>query len=745
MFKPTIGLICFVFLTAFNAHAQLNTPQNKDKFVGNIIKNALETYHFKKIKIDDSLSEHAFKEYLKRVDYSKQFLIKKDVKELSQYKKLMDDQMVSGMHQLLDRTNNILKKRIKLAQTWQKEIFKKNFDFNKKEFLELDPDKKEYVKSEKELKGRWRKVFKQSALIRYLSLIEQKEEDIKEAKKPKSKKDKNKEKKKKKLSKKKDNEDLTKMSNKQLLAKAHKAIDKKYKNYFSRLLKDNHQDHLEKFFNSISMIFDPHTNYLPPKKKEDFDIDISGSLEGIGAVLSEDEGYIKVVSIVPGGAAWRQKDLAVDDLILLVAQGDGEPVDLVDMRVDDAVRYIRGKKGTEVRLTVKRVDGTRKVIKIIRDVVQIEAGFAKSSMLESKLNGDKVGYILVPKFYRDFGDNGRNCTADVKREVERLKAKGMKGLILDLRNNGGGALEDARQMSGLFIKKGPIVQVKGHTGNIEVLRDTDPEVSFDGPFIVLINKYSASASEILAGAMQDYKRAIIAGGEFSHGKGTVQAVLNLNQGPLMSIFGATLGALKVTIQKFYRVTGNSTQYKGVTPDIIFPDPYSYAKNGEKDLDFSLPWDEVKALDFKPWKKSKFDMKKIVKRSGSRVSKNPRFNKIVKTVKLLRKRQDETKVSLNIVDVRKKDKETKEINKKLKNEDENMDILVTNFEESLKSGIKIRPGEEKQWKEDFKQRKEDWIKGLRLDPGIEESLNIISDMIKSAKGAKLTALRTPTKK
>ena len=380
-------VILFFFVLSLQVNESIALlKERKSLLVGNVLKNYLETQHYRPQSVNDELSNKAFVEFIKRVDGSKQFFYLGDVDKLRKYKSLMDDQMVNGNHYLVIEARNIMMTRVKEAQDFRKLVFEKNFNFELKEELELDPDKKEFVLSEKEFQEHWRKIFKQSVLNRYLSLIEEKES----LEKDKKKREENKKEKKLSGNKKaqiKIDEKILKMSDQDLRNKAKKSISKKYKNLFSRILKETHDDYLEKFFNSISTIFDPHTAYLPPKKKEDFDIDISGSLEGIGAVLQEDGSFIKVVKIVPGGAAWRQKDLEVDDVILMVAQETGDPVDLVDMRVEDAVRYIRGPKGSIVKLTVRKVDGTRKLIKIERDVVQIGASYAKSSILSFK---DKI-------------------------------------------------------------------------------------------------------------------------------------------------------------------------------------------------------------------------------------------------------------------------------------------------------------------------------------------------------------------
>ena len=722
--KLKLVLITLVVFNITNLFAQ-NQSLSKDRLVGSILKNALETYHYTKKKINDDISDKAFEEFLKKIDYGKQFLLQKDVKDLEKYRFQLDDQVVSGEHLAIKSVQDTLKKNILQTENYRKEIFKSGFDFSKKESLQLDPEKRKWAVTEADRKELWRKIFKQATLSRYLDLW-QEQLDLRDPKKQKKKKEEA-SKSKKKVA------EVKKLTKKETLAKATTAISDKYKKVFDRLIEDDREDFMDKLFNSVTEIFDPHTTYLPPKKKEDFDIDISGSLEGIGAVLQEDGSYIKVVQIVPGGAAWRQKDLEVEDLILMVGQAEEDPVSLVDMRVDDAVRYIRGPKGSVVTLTVKKVDGTRKVIKIERDVVKISASYVKSSVVEHKDLGQKIGYIHVPKFYRDFNGEGRNCSEDVRKELDRLQKIGVDGMILDLRNNGGGALEDARIMSGLFIEEGPIVQIRNHKGEVDVLRDFDKAVQYKGPLIVMINRFSASASEILAAALQDYGRAVIVGGEYSHGKGTVQAVLNLNQAPLLNMFGPTIGALKVTIQKFYRVNGSSTQYKGVTPDIIIPDPMGYAKNREQDLDYSLKWDQVKKLSYKKWNQFDLSLDDLKKKSLTRSKKNERFQHINDSIAYLTKRREETIVSLNEVDAQKEEERAKKMTEKFKLDEEQQKMVISNYKDSLDEGQeKIKEADKKKWEEDAKQRVEDWAKTVRLDAGLEESLFIMNDMISNLK-------------
>jgi len=728
LFQSTIipSVLSVNSVEAKEASAKNSRDPRREKLIGNILKNALETYHYRALKINDEVSQKAFLQYLKKIDGSKQFLTKQDIKDLEAFQFQMDDEMVTGDYVLIEKSLDMLKKRTALAESLRKETFKKQFDFNGNEQVEVDPEKRDWAKDENTLKENWKLVFKQATLNKYLSLIDEQSDKPKNAKKPTKPQ--------KKLP------PVKKLTDAEMRAKAHDSVSKRFQKIFDRLAKEDRDDQLDNFYNAVTAVFDPHTTYLPAKKKEDFDIDITGKLEGIGAVLQEDGSYIKVVQIVPGGPAWRQKELEADDVILGVAQGAGESVDLTDMKVDDAVRYIRGKKGTEVRLTVKKVDGTRKIISIMRDEIEVAASFAKSSVLQYKDTDAKVGYIQLPKFYRDFESSQINCTDDVKKELERLKKANVDAVILDLRNNGGGALEDARLMSGLFLGKGPVVQVKDHTGKIEVLENDDPNVFYDGPLIVLINRFSASASEILAGAMQDYGRAVIIGGDFSHGKGTVQAVLNLNQGPLLSMFGPTMGALKVTIQKFYRVTGASTQYKGVTSDVILPDLFSYVESREKDLEYSLPWDQIKAQPFSKWNKFSYNLPQLKEKSTARVKTNPRFNKIIRNLDYLNKKKKDTLVSLNLKQVQAEDVQNKKMAEELKMDEEDKNLLVTNFEDSLKAHENIRAGDMKKWQKDFEQRKDEWVKSLRQDVVLEESVMVANDIVKTLKPKKTASAK-----
>jgi carboxyl-terminal processing protease len=673
---------------------------SREMVLGNILKGALENMHLSNKQINDELSKDAFKIYLERLDYGKQFLLQSDVKELKKFEASFDDMLISGDLKILDISSELMNKRIGQIEEHVENLLKKPMDYIKKESIETDPKKREFLKTEKDLFSHWDRLMKYEVLSRIVDMEEEQNglalDNKGKKKKPKSKK---------------------KLSGTEMEKEARSKVWKSWKKIFSRLVNEKRPDKLDKFYNAVTKVFDPHTNYLIPEEKEDFDIDMSGKLEGIGAILREENSYIKVERIVPGSASWKTKEIEAEDVILKVGQGKDEPIDVVDMSLRDAVKLIRGKKGTTVRLTIKKPNGLVKVVPIVRDVVEIEESYVKGTVLELEPLKSKVGYINVPKFYRDFSDrNGRNVTDDTRKEIQRLNKEGVDGLILDLRNNGGGALEDARMISGLFIEKGPIVQVKAHTGTVDVLTDTDEKVDFSKPTVVLINRFSASASEIVAAALQDYGRAVVVGGEFSHGKGTVQAVVDLDGyvSPMAKSY-SPLGALKITIQKFYRINGSSTQYKGVTPDIILPDQFSHLETGEQFLDHSIPWGEVKPVKYGQWKKN-WNVKNLRTNSQARVKQSEKFQHLLDSIEWYKKQKEQTTRSLTMSDFEKERKEIREQTDIFKKEEENNKLAVKDL-----SGKSDKAS---------KERFDEFAKTLKKDAVIEESVMILNDMIKT---------------
>lgn len=708
-----------VLLLSFNSFAEekkessilgslvSNYTPSKEETLGKILKGVLENVHLTKHKLDDDISEKAFGLYIERIDYGKQFLLKSDIAELKKFEDEFDNQYSTGQLEIVAKTKKIFDKRLPVVEKFAKDFLAKDIAFDKKEKIETDPDKRDFANSEDELKDRWRKLLKLDVLVQYLEYKEEQEgtnedKDEKEKKKVTKKAEK-------------------KLSEKELLAKARGKVAKRYEKIFKRMKEEENSIKQDKFYNAVARVYDPHTLYLLPEEKEDFDIDISGKLEGIGALLREEGSYIKVERIIPGSASWKGKELAAEDIVLGVAQGkDGEIIDIVDMSIRDAVKMIRGPKGTVVRLKVKKPDGHIKMIDITRDKVVIEESYVKATILTHKKLKHKFGYIYVPKFYRDFQDrNGRNCSDDVKKELIKFAKKGVEGVILDLRNNGGGALEDARLMGGLFIDKGPIVQVK-NSGAPKIQEDTDGKTYWDKPLIVMVNRFSASASEIVAGALKDYKRALVIGSsEQTHGKGTVQTVLDLNSflNPVLSKMMGDFGAMKITTDMFYRINGMSTQFRGIVPDIILPDEFAYLESGERTLDHAIPYKEIPALKYKKWTKAKYDVQKLKEKSMSRVKQSEGFKKIEESVAWYKKRKELTQRSLDITEMKQFREESLKMSKKFKNDKVETELVVEKYKE-LKT-------------EEDKERFKEFQEGLQKDVVLSETLLIFNDLLEQS--------------
>jgi carboxyl-terminal processing protease len=667
---------------------------DKDEAIDQILVQSLNNVHYSPLTLNDEFSEKLYKLYLQRLDYNKKFLLQSDVDELKKFNHSIDEDITTGRFTFFDKSYEIITKRVDEAQAYYKEILEKPFDFTKDEDIQLDEEKLAYAKKPEDLKEAWRKSLKYQTLARMVEMMDNQEKA-------------------------KEKSDTVKIkSREELEAEARKKVLKSNDDYFKRIKEFDRNDRLAVYFNSITGIYDPHTEFFPPKDKANFDISMSGQLEGIGAQLQEKDGYTKVSSIVPGSASWKQGQLKAGDVILKVGQGASEPVDIVDMRLDDVVQLVRGKKGTEVRLTVKKPDGTIIVIPLIRDIVVLEESYAQSVIIKGKKN---IGYIKLPSFYADFnGLGGRSCSKDIKKELEKLKAENVDGVILDLRYNGGGSLPDVVDMAGLFIDKGPVVQVKQKTGIAQVLDDKDPSVTYTGPLVVMINSNSASASEIMAAAIQDYKRGVIVGtSPSSFGKGTVQRFYDLDDYlPAQYNTIKPLGQVKITTQKFYRINGGATQLKGVIPDIILPDPYYLLDQGEKEQDYPMAWDEIAPAKYAPLKPS-YSIEKLKANSENRVKNNSGFAILNDAAKRLKKQKDNTVISLNFdkyIAEQKKNKEEAKKMDELDKEIPGMDIvtLKANEESSTADSVKIA-------------KTKDFYKVLKKDLYLNETVSIITEM------------------
>jgi len=448
-------IVVFLFVNSYTS----TTLEQKNEVLTKSVISALSQRHYQPKKFDDSLSVMLYKQFLKKIDFGKRFLTQEDIKVLNQYKYNLDDELRVPTFEFFDKSISLLKTRLELTKTFYKELLDKEFEFKTKESVEMDPDKLDYAKDEADLKENWRKVLKYEVLTRIVEQEESQEKAI--ANKDTSVKIK---------------------TYAEIEKESREKVKKRYDEMFHRIDKLDNDDRFADYINALTEVYDPHTNYFPPKDKEDFDINMSGSLEGIGAQLSQRDEYIRVERIIPGSPSWKQGELKEGDIILKVAQGSDEPVDVVDMRLDDAVRLIRGKKGTEVRLTVKKTDGTIKKITLIRDIIKLEETFAKSAVINPSGGNDEIGYIKLPSFYADFNDKGgRRSAYDMKQELIKLKNENISGLIIDLRDNGGGSLDDVVDIAGFFIDRGPVVQVHSRNENPYIREDYVPNVYWNGP------------------------------------------------------------------------------------------------------------------------------------------------------------------------------------------------------------------------------------------------------------------------
>ncbi len=674
------------------AQGETEVDEKRNKLIGYMLGKQLPSIHYSDKQVDDELARAAFDLYLKQLDFQKRFLLAEDADYLSSYATLIDDNLLRGAIALPKAGYDIMVARIDQAKRLVDMLLADGLDAQGGASLETDPEKLEFAAGETELSQRWRLILKAETMNRYLDL---EEEYLAEGKS---------------------------IDQEALWKEASDRVSKRFNEFFNRLNQETLQDHYDRFFNAVARAFDPHTNYMAPDRKEDFDIHMRGSLEGIGALLREEDGFIKVVRIIPGSASAREGRLQAEDIILAVAESDGEPVEITDMRLRDAVRLIRGPKGTEVRLTVRKPDGIKDIIAITRDVVQIEETFVKYTVLEAE--GTKFGYIRIPSFYRDFEKSrngmGRNSTKDTRNAIMELRPKGIEGIILDLRNNGGGSLVDAVDITGLFIDQGPVVQVKNSQGMKRVLQDDDDSLVYDGPLVVLVNRFSASASEIVAAALQDYRRAIVVGGQHTHGKGTVQTIIDLNENiPLLHLRRYDdLGALKATIQKFYRVDGGSTQYKGVVPDVVLPSLFQNLKSGEQYLDYSLPWDQDEPVRYNVYGDKVGDLQTIIERSRARIKESTDLLLIEEEAARSAKRSEQTVVELDLESMRAKRQEEKQAREKVgahysRLEEEDLEAPSTT--EDIPESPENDPDD-------------DWIADLAGDPYVTESEMIINDLV-----------------
>ena len=688
---PFIALLLLV--TSIHANDALRkTDPEKDKILVYVLKNILTRGHFVVKDMNDDFSEQVYTSFIEGLDPSKRYFTQKDLKEFSKFKYEIDNQLLQDDVSFYNVVYAHFTKKIKNAKSYYGALLAQPFRFDKNETINIDYDKLPFAENENELIDYWRKQLKLNVLSRVQDKIEKQEAKIKK------------------------NKTFNKKSFKILEKEARAEVLKNMDELYLRIEELEHEDWFSTFLNSVVGAFDPHTTYMAPRTKERFDQDMSGKLEGIGARLLKKGIYTEIFELVSGGPAWKQGELEAGDIILEVAQGDEEPLDIVGMRLDDAIKFIKGKKGTEVRLTVKKkLDGTTRVISIVRDVVELEETFVKSTIVEKE--GKKYGLIDLPRFYIDFSDtNSRDSAKDMEKEIARLKGENVSGLLIDLRNNGGGSLKTAIEIAGLFITEGPIVQVKYRGQEPIVKNDEDPKMQWDGAVVVLVNELSASASEIFAAAMQDYGRAVIIGGNQTYGKGTVQSVIPINN--FYPNYEKDLGAIKMTIQKFYRVNGGSTQIEGVYSDIAMPNKYSYMKFGERDLTGALIWDKVPQAKYTKTN-SYENFSDVINDSKNRIALDEKFKLINEYAKWLKENQEDTSYSLNIKEFSKENELLEAASKKYTNA----------FKYDSKLNFKSPKYEFPLMKKDsvLADKRTAWHQNLAKDIYVAEALNVLKEL------------------
>ncbi|MDG2371023.1 MAG: carboxy terminal-processing peptidase [Flavobacteriaceae bacterium] len=681
----TINLLFGSSFSSFN-------DSDKDKLLLEIIAYVIDKGHYSPKEMNDDFSKNVFNSYLEMLDGQHRFFLRADIDNFKRHETEIDNQLKSANIDFFNLTYNQAIIRVEQVKNFYPSLLEKPFDFSVKATTSLNYKNLPYAVNLSELKAIWRKRFKLSTLDRFVTKKEQ--------------------------------ELLKKSEDSSYIIKSDEALEKEARfltlqnidDYFEIVDEVDRKDYFNIFINSIVTEFDPHTHYLAPREKELFDTNMSGKYEGIGARLTKKQEKVKIVEVISGGPVWKNDLLQVGDEILMVAQFNEDPVDISGMRLDDSIKLIKGPKGTNVILTVKRVDGTIEDVIIERDRVVLEESYAKSAIISK--NQKKFGLIELPKFYVDFKDYGeRNAASDVKKALEQFKNNSIDGVVLDLRNNGGGSLKTVVDMTGYFIEQGPVVQVKSTGGKKEVLSDTDSSLIWDGPLVVLVNEFSASASEILAAALQDYRRAIILGSNQTYGKGTVQNVVDLNKIIAVNQYG-DLGALKITTDKFYRINGGSTQLEGVKSDVVFPSRYNSIEIGEKDQSNPLEWDRISPANYSSWTRN-IQYNYIISKSKDRIENNPLIKLILEQGEWIKFKQNDFDYHLDYLSYMSERDKDESYSKRF-------EIL-----KDFNSGLFIKwlpdPFDVIGSEEDFRDRRDRWVKGLKKDMYIEEAVNILTDL------------------
>ena len=691
IFITSFLIFSLLFVSWKFSEVKFDDP-NKDKLLIELLKYVLDKGHYQSLDINDELSKKVYNSYLDMIDPQKKYFLNSDLREFKKFEKLIDDQWLSYDLAFFNLTHTRLIQRINEVEMFLPSLFNSTFEFDIDENINVDFENLTFSKNDKERKERWRKQLKFSMLDLYDIKILDQEKSIKS------------------------NKDYVVKSESQLLKESLKIVNDNINDIFDLMNDIQRKDWFSNYVNSFVSQYDPHTTYFKPEDKDRFDVNISGRFDGIGARLQKRDGGIEIVQIILGGPLWKDKKIEAGDEIIKVGEPGKDPINVIGMRIDDAIKLIKGPKGTIVELTVRRkTDNEIKTFPITRDEVVLEESYAKSTLINK--DNKTFGLITLPKFYVDFNDSKEiNCATDVKNEIINLKKEGIEGLVLDLRNNGGGALQTVVDMTGLFIKTGPIVQVKSIGNRKKVLYDKDPSLLWDGPLVILVNQMSASASEIMAAALQDYERAVVIGSNNTFGKGTVQNVLDLNR--FLSNSDFDLGALKITTEKFYRINGGSVQLKGVESDIVTPNTYSHIDIGEADEKNPLKWDQIDKASYRKWD-GYYNLESVINDSKLRVSKNELFNLIDQNAKWFSERRENKSYSLNYDTFKNEQKKNKLKLKKFDKVKEYSNNLRFNLLSDQSSNIKDT--------DEYKENRKRWHNSLKSDIYVNESINVLLNL------------------
>ena len=684
----------FYLLTAISIPSKKEFVSNdKDRLLIELISHVIQRGHFNVKSLNDDMSEQIFHTYLESIDGQKRYFLQSDYREFAKYMYRIDDQLRELDLTFFDLTYKRLILRMNEVESLYASLLSRPFDFEKKESFDMDYEEQLFPLSQTSRAEKWRKQLKLSTLSVLYDKVQEAEKKEEES-----------------------TADYVSPSWVVFEEEARTTTRENVEDYFDLMNDLERKDWFDIYLNAFVLQFDPHTNYFNPDDKDRFDMNMSGKFEGIGARLSKRDQAIKVVDIIVGGPLWRDQLMEVGDEIQLVRQEEGDAVDIRSMRLDDAIKLIKGPKGSTVHLTIKKVDGSIETIPVKRDLVILEESYARSSVI-NRLD-QKYGLIHLPKFYVDFKSyKERNAAHDVEQEVINLKEAGVEGLIIDLRNNGGGSLQTVVDIAGLFIDKGPIVQVKSTVSKTEILRDRDDKTLWDGSMVILVNELSASASEILAAALQDYERAIVLGSKQTFGKGTVQNVVDLNRFLSNSTYG-NLGALKITTDKFYRINGGSTQLEGVKSDVITPDRYSYVDIGERDEDNPMSWDQITPLIYTKWH-GYLNYDEVIKQSQDRVNNHPIFKLVDQDAKWIEQRQNDKSIALNYQEY----VSELEADRTYADQFDAVKEYYNNLE------FTIAPAEQERITKDsiFREKRERWFSDLTEDYYVEEAVNILDEL------------------